>query len=74
MGGIVRFVKGIFSPDIPQVNYSTMSPTNQLTARDIVADTEAQNPESPALGKDKKRRSGIDSLLVPSEDLYNNTK
>ncbi len=69
MGVVTRFIKNIFSPSIPQVNYQ-MSPANQLSGRDLVANTSAQDPEAPALGKERKRRSGIDSLLVPSETLY----
>ena len=68
MGFIGNFLKTIFNPKIPTV----ASQQVQTTGRDILPSTEDEEPEAPVMGSDKKknRRRGIDSLLVPSENLY----
>lgn len=67
MGFIGNFLKTIFNPKIP----TAASQQVQTTGRDILPSTEDEEPEAPVMGSDKKnRRRGIDSLLVPSENLY----
>lgn len=66
MGFITKLVKGIFSPSIPQA--SSIQP--QVSARDLVSSTESETPEAPVMGSDKRKHKGVQSLLVPSEDLY----
>lgn len=67
MGFVGKFIKTIFSPSIPQAQ--TQQPT--ITGRDLVASTESATPEAPLMGGgDTKKRRGIESLLVPSENIY----
>ena len=66
MGFITKLVKGIFSPAISQA--SSIQP--QISARDLVSSTTSETPEAPVMGNDKKKNKGVQSLLVPSEDLY----
>lgn len=67
MGFIGNFLKTIFRPQIP----TAMSQQPQMSARDILPSTESEEPEAPLMGSGKKnKRRGIDSLLVPSENLY----
>lgn len=68
MGFIGKFIKTIFSPSVSSV--STQTPT--ITGRDLVASTSSQDPEAPVMGSDKdtKRKQGVNSLLIPTNDLY----
>lgn len=67
MGFIGTFLKTIFNPSVPQVQ------TPSITGRDLVSETSSKEPDAPVMGSDsqnRKRNNGINSLLVPSEDLY----
>ena len=66
MGFIGTMLKTLFNPSVPQVQ------TPQITGRDLISETSSQEPEAPVMGgSDKSRkRNGINSLLVPSNDLY----
>ena len=68
MGFVGRFIKTIFSPSIPQA--SVQQPT--ISGRDLVASTESQDPDAPVMGggDNQRKRRGIESLLVPSENIY----
>lgn len=70
MGFIGNFLKTIFNPKIPKAS----SQQTQLTGRDILSSTESEEPESPVMGSEKKKRKGIESLMVPSESLYHGGK
>jgi len=72
MGFVGKVFKSIFSPSIPSTSIYMPSNTQQsLTGRDLVASTESAAPEAPIMGgTDKKKRRGIESLLVPSEYLF----
>ena len=70
MGFIGNFLKTIFNPKIPTAS----SQQTQLTGRDILSSTESEEPESPVMGSEKKKRKGIESLMVPSESLYHGGK
>ena len=70
MGFIGNFLRTIFNPKIP----TTSSQQTSLTGRDIVSSTESEEPESPIMGSEKKKRKGIESLMVPSESLYHGGK
>ena len=71
MGFVGKVFKSIFSPSILSTYIYSPSTTQQcLTGRDLVASTGRAAPEAPSMGgTDKKRRRGIESLLVPSEYL-----
>ena len=59
------FIKKIFSPNIPS--------TPTITGRDLVSSTSSEEPDSPVMGTDgvnQKKKQGINSLLVQSEDIY----
>lgn len=58
------FIKKIFRPNIPSV------PT--ITGRDLLSSTSSEEPDSPQMGTDgvNKKKNGISSLLVQSEDIY----
>lgn len=73
MGFIGNFLKTIFKPKIPTASSQQIQQT-QLTGRDILSSTESEEPESPVMGSEKKKRKGIESLMVPSESLYHGGK
>lgn len=73
MGFIGNFLKTIFKPKIPTASSQQIQQT-QLTGRDILSSTESEEPESPVMGSEKKKRKGIESLMVPSERLYHGGK
>lgn len=73
MGFIGNFLKTIFNPKIPKASSQQIQQT-QLTGRDILSSTESEEPESPVMGSEKKKRKGIESLMVPSESLYHGGK
>ena len=73
MGFIGNFLKTIFNPKIPNAS-SQQTQQTQLTGRDILSSTESEEPESPVMGSEKKKRKGIESLMVPSESLYHGGK
>lgn len=74
MGFIGNFLKTIFNPKIPTASSQQIQQT-QLTGRDILSSTESEEPESPVMGSEKKKkRKGIESLMVPSESLYHGGK
>ena len=60
------FIKKILSPRIPSV------PTVSVTGRDLVSSTSSEEPDSPQMGTDgvNKKKRGLNSLLVQSEDIY----
>lgn len=61
------FIKKIFKPNIPSV------PTTTITGRDLLSSTSSEEPDSPQMGTDgvnQKKRRGINSLLVQSENIY----
>lgn len=67
MGFVGRIFKTIFNPSMPSV------PQPTVTARDLVSSTSSEDPEEAVMGsslKNKRKRSGMNSLLVPGEDLY----
>ena len=66
------FLATIFNPKIPKV--SAQQPT--VTGRDLVASTESDDPEAPVMGgsSTSRKRRGIESLLVPTEDIYKGGK
>ena len=68
MGFVGKIFKSIFSPSIPQA--SVQQPT--ISGRDLVASTESQGPDAPIMGggDNQRKRRGIESLLVPSENIY----
>lgn len=68
MGFVGKIFKTIFDPDIPQA--SVQQPT--VTARELVSSTSSKEPDSPIMGSedDRKRKGGINSLLVPKESIY----
>ncbi|WP_302817008.1 hypothetical protein [Selenomonas flueggei] len=68
MGFVSNLLKTILSPSIPQA--SSQQPT--ITGRDLVQQTESTDPDAPVMGGSNplRRRRGIESLLVPSEDIY----
>ncbi len=70
MGFIGNFLRTIFNPKIPTAS----SQQTTLTGRDLVSSTESDEPESPVMGSEKKKRKGIESLMVPSENLYRGGK
>lgn len=76
MGFIGNFLKTIFKPKIPTASFQQIQQTQQtqLTGRDILSSTESEEPESPVMGSEKKKRKGIESLMVPSERLYHGGK
>ena len=69
---MMGFIKKILSPRIPSV---PSVPTVSVTGRDLVSSTSSEEPDSPQMGtdgvkgRDKKKR-GLNSLLVQSEDIY----
>ena len=68
MGFVGKIFKTIFSPSIPQA--SVQQPT--ISGRDLVTSTESQEPDAPVMGRrdNQRKRRGIESLLVPSENIY----
>jgi hypothetical protein len=68
MGFIGSILSTIFSPRIPQA--SVQQPT--ITGRELVASTQSKEPEAPQMGglQNNRRRRGVESLLVPTEDIY----
>lgn len=58
------FIKNLFRPNIPS------APT--ITGRDLVSSTSSEEPDSPVMGTDEvnKKKRGINSLLVQSENIY----
>ncbi len=58
------FIKNLFRPSIPS--------TPTITGRDLVSSTSSEEPDSPVMGTDEvnKKKRGINSLLVQSEDIY----
>ena len=68
MGFVGKIFKSIFSPSIPQA--SVQQPT--ISGRDLVASTESETPDAPVMGggDNQRKRRGIESLLVPSENIY----
>lgn len=68
MGFITKAIKTIFSPSVPQVDYSST-----VTGRDLLSESTSEEPEAPVMGSDSKKRqrnNGVNSLLVQTEDLY----
>lgn len=64
MGFIGKVFKTLFAPDVEQVS------TNTVTARDLLPSTSSDAPESAVMGDDKKKNSrGINSLLIPTEQV-----
>ena len=65
------FIKKIFRPNIPAV---PAVPTTTITGRDLLSSTSSEEPDSPQMGTDavnqKKKRRGINSLLVQNESIY----
>lgn len=66
MGFIGKIFRTIFNPRVPTVNYTAQT----VSGRDLLSSTESEEPESPLMGSEKKKRKGIESLMVPSESLY----
>lgn len=68
MGFIGKIFKTIFSPSVPQVQVQAP----EITGRELVAETSSLEPEAPSLGSEGKtnKKRGINSLLVPTNDLY----
>lgn len=65
MGFITDTIKSIFSPSVPQVTYESAP-----TGRDLLQSTSSDEVEAPVMGSDvKKRNRGLNSLLVPTEDV-----
>lgn len=66
MGFIGKIFKTIFNPSVPEIK------PPEITGRELVSSTSSLEPEAPELGSDNKtkKRSGINSLLVPTNDLY----
>ena len=65
MGFVGSLLKTIFNPDVPQVSYDTGP-----TGRDLLPSTSSTEPESAVMGDDKKKNTrGVNSLLVPTEDV-----
>lgn len=60
------FIKTLFRPKIPSIQ------TPSVTGRDLVSSTSSEEPDSPQMGTEdkKKRQQGISSLLVQNENLY----
>lgn len=69
MGFIANAFKSIFSPSVPQVTYE-----NAPTGRDLLQSTSSDEVEAPVMGSDgKKRNRGLNSLLVPTENVVKGT-
>lgn len=67
MGFIGGLIKTIFSPSVA----SAQSQQTTLTGRDLLESTSSESPDAPVMGSDKKdKRKGVNSLLVPTNDLY----
>lgn len=58
------FFKKIFKPNIPS--------TPTITGRELVSSTSSEEPDSPQMGIDgvNKKKKGLSSLLVKSENIY----
>lgn len=69
MGFVGKIFKTLFNPSVP--NAQAQAPT--MTGRDLVSSTSSDAPEEAVMGsslKNKKKKQGVSSLLVPSENLY----
>lgn len=69
MGFVGKIIKSIFNPDVPQATTTVMG-GGGLTARDMVSSVSSAEPKAAEMGASDKKKGGLQSLLVPSEELY----
>lgn len=66
MGIVGKIFKTIFNPSVP----SAQSTAPTVTGKDLVSSTSSEEPTEAVMGdslRNKKKKTGVSSLLIPNE-------